>query len=127
MVNFTELNNRNPHIILSSYWALSQYRSHIIGPETPISPYSKSTMYYLIQVPCLHWGYHTMLQDIPTLHSNSEPPPAFSTTTQNSLDFLVEFELAISNYPCPPFSGLNTYSLLSSSRKTGLQRSQASK
>jgi hypothetical protein len=27
MVNFTDLNNRNPHITLGSCWALSQYRS----------------------------------------------------------------------------------------------------
>jgi hypothetical protein len=37
-----------------------------VGPETPMSPCSKSTMHCLIQVPCLHGGYHARFP--PFLH-----------------------------------------------------------
>jgi hypothetical protein len=53
MANFTE-KNRNQSITLRSRWALSQYRSYGVGPETPFSPRLKSVSRRLIQVPCLH-------------------------------------------------------------------------
>jgi hypothetical protein len=61
MASFTELNDRKHNITLGPCWALSQYRSYVVGPETPMSPCSKSTMCLLIQVPCLHRGCRARL------------------------------------------------------------------
>jgi hypothetical protein len=53
MASFTE-KNWGRSITLRSRWALSQYRSYVVGPETPFSPCLKSVSRRLIQVPCSH-------------------------------------------------------------------------
>jgi hypothetical protein len=61
-----------------------------VGPETPMSPCSKSTTHRLIQVPCLHRGYHAVFP--PFLHPSPSifsifPPlfPPYSIITMPSL------------------------------------------
>jgi hypothetical protein len=69
-----------------------------VGPETPISPCSKSTMHPLIQVPCLHRGCRTGLP--PFLHPYpsifSIFPPLFPPCS------IIATPLLLPHHPSPP-------------------------
>jgi hypothetical protein len=71
-----------------------------VGPETPVSPCSKSTMHHLIQVPCLHRGHHTgfppFLYPSPSIFSIF--PPLFPLCS------IIAMPLLLPHYPSPPAS-----------------------
>jgi hypothetical protein len=61
MANVIDLNDRNQTLHRAPAGLCPSPGHRFVGPETPISPYSKSTMCLLFQVPCLHRGYHAGL------------------------------------------------------------------
>jgi hypothetical protein len=94
-----------------------------VGPETPVSPCSKSTTYHLIQVPCLYRGYHAgfppflhpspsifsifpplfppcSIIAMPSLPSHRTSPP--TTLIRSSLSFPFPFLFFFFFSPCLP-------------------------
>jgi hypothetical protein len=94
MANFTELNDRKQTLHRAPAGLYPSLGRTFVGPETPISPCSKSTMNLLFQVPCLHRGCHAGLPPFihPSLPSFPICPPLFPPrciTSEPSLPLLL--------------------------------------